>query len=56
MYEVSKYAPTFENRETSTFYVRVGNTNYEVTTHFNPAGKENILQQFEDLILKKDLL
>lgn len=31
--------------------MKIGNTTYEVNTHFNPNGRENVLQQFQKLIL-----
>ena len=29
---------------------KIGGTTYEVSTHFNHKGRENVLQQFEDLL------
>ena len=45
----SIYAPYFEKND-EPFFMKIGNTTYEVSTHFNPKGKENVLQQFEDLL------
>lgn len=46
----SIYAPYFEKND-EPFFMKIGNTTYKVSTHFNPNGKENVLQQFQKLIL-----
>ena len=46
----SIYARYFENDD-NPFFMKIGNTTYEVSTHFNPKGRENVLQQFQKLIL-----
>ena len=45
----SIYAPYCEKND-EPFFMKIGNTTYEVKTHFNPKGRENVLQQFEDLL------
>ena len=45
----SIYSKNFEKDDKS-FFMKIGNTTYEVSTHFNPKGRENVLQQFEDLL------
>ena len=45
----SIYAPYFEKND-EPFFMKIVNTTYEVNTHFNPNGRENVLQQFEDLL------
>lgn len=45
----SIYAPYFEKND-EPFFMKIGNTTYEINTHFNPNGIENVLQQFEDLL------
>ena len=45
----SIYASYFEKND-EPFFMKIGNTTYEVSTHFNPNGRENVLQQFEDLL------
>ena len=45
----SIYAPYFEKND-EPFFMKIGNTTYEVNTHFNPNGRENVLQQFGDLL------
>ena len=45
----SIYALYFEKND-EPFFMKIGNTTYEVSTHFNPTGRENVLQQFEDLL------
>ena len=42
----SIYAPYFETND-EPFFMKIGNTTYEVSTH----GRENVLQQFQKLIL-----
>ena len=42
----SIYAPYFEKND-EPFFMKIGNTTYEVSTHFNP----NVLKQFQKLIL-----
>ncbi len=46
----SIYARYFE-KDDKPFFMKIGNTTYEVSTHFNPKGRENVLQQFQKLIL-----
>ena len=46
----SIYAPYFETND-APFFLKIGNTTYEVSTHCNPNGRENVLQQFQKLIL-----
>ena len=46
----SIYAQYFEKND-KPFFMKIGNTTYEVSTHFNPNGRENVLQQFQKLIL-----
>ena len=45
----SIYARYFEKND-KPFFMKIGNTTYEVSTHFNPKSRENVLQQFEDLL------
>ncbi len=39
-----------------TFIKRIGGTTYEVSTHFNPKGRQSALEQFKQLILSKKLI
>ena len=39
-----------------TFQMKIGGTTYEVSTHFNPKGRQCIFEQFKELILAKKLL
>ncbi len=32
------------------FELRIGGTTYEISTHFNPEGRQSVLQQFMDLL------
>ena len=45
----SIYARYFE-KDDKPFFIKIGGTTYEVSTYFNPKGRENVLQQFEDLL------
>ncbi|RGH12977.1 hypothetical protein DWV75_15005 [Ruminococcus sp. AF12-5] len=35
--------------------MKIGGTTYEVSTHFNPKGRQCLLEQFKELILSEDL-
>ena len=37
------------------FEMHLGGTTYEVSTHFDPNGRESVLGQFLSLIRKEDL-
>lgn len=39
-----------------TFQMKIGGTTYEVSTHFNPKGRQCIFEQFKELILTEKLL
>ncbi len=39
-----------------TFQMKIGGTTYEVSTHFNPKGRQCIFEQFKELILSENLL
>ncbi|WP_270625222.1 hypothetical protein [Ligilactobacillus ruminis] len=45
----SFFAPFFEVNNTP-IIMKMGNTTFEITTHFNKNGRETVLQQFEDLL------
>ena len=38
------------------FQMKIGGTTYEVSTHFNPKGRQCIFEQFKELILSEQLL
>lgn len=38
------------------FEMKIGGTTYEVSTHFNPNGRQCIFEQFKELILSENLL
>ena len=44
------FAPYYESPENTPFTVKIGGTTYEVSTHFNLDGKENVLEQFMELL------
>lgn len=35
----------------NTFHMNIGDTKYEVSTHFDSGGRQSVLQQFQDLLL-----
>ena len=37
----------------NSFSMKIGGTVYEVTTHFNPDGKQTVLEQFAELLRRK---
>ena len=39
-----------------TFTMKVGSTTYEVSTHFNPNGRQCVMEQFKQLILSEHLI
>ena len=39
-----------------TFTMKIGGTTYEVSTHFNPDGRQCVFEQFKELILSEHLL
>ena len=36
------------------FSIRIGNTTYEVSTHFDPQGRQSVLNQFRRLLLTRN--
>ncbi|MFQ9586056.1 MAG: transposon-encoded TnpW family protein [Mediterraneibacter gnavus] len=38
------------------FTMKIGGTTYEVSTHFNPKGRQCVLEQFKELILSEKLI
>ena len=42
--------------EEERFEMHLGGTTYEISTHFNPDGRESVLGQFLSLIQKEDLV
>lgn len=40
----------------SSFELKIGGTTYEVHRHFNPNGKQSVLEQFRTLILSENLI
>lgn len=47
------YENIFENNAESHFRMKVGGTVYDVTTHFDPQGRQCVLEQFKELLLQK---
>ena len=38
------------------FTMTIGGTTYEISTHFNPKGKQCVMEQFKELILSEKLI
>ena len=41
----------YDDDENTPDFMKIGSTFYEVTTHFNPDGKQSVLKQFMTLLL-----
>ncbi len=55
-YHIKNSAPVRVLPRKTEFTIKIGGTQYEVTTHFNTDGRESVLQQFKELILAKKLI
>ena len=55
---ITPHPPTFSEdvllHTDNTFSMKIGGTIYEVTTHFNPDGKQTVLEQFAELLKRKN--
>lgn len=38
------------------FKLKIGGTTYEISTHFNPNGRQCVMEQFKELILSEKLV
>lgn len=38
------------------FTMKIGGTIYEISTHFNPKGRQCVMEQFKELILSEKLI
>lgn len=47
------FAPSALLSGEDTFELKVGGTNYEVSTHFDAEGRQSVLEQFMALLLQK---
>lgn len=54
--ETKRYAEKLRRFGEDTFVKMIGGTTYEVSTHFNPNGKQSALEQFKQLILSERLV
>lgn len=52
---ISIFATYYEVDDTA-FITKIGNTTYEVSTHFNVNGKETVLEQFRELLSELNLV
>ena len=46
----------FDYSKVRRFAMKIGGTTYEVSTHFNPNGRQCVFEQFKELILSEQLL
>lgn len=53
MDKIIDLAPYLSKTGEETFKVTIGRSTYEVTTHFNPSGKQSVLEQFKELLQQK---
>lgn len=55
---ITPHPPTFSEdillHADNTFSMKIGGTIYEVTTHFNPDGKQTVLEQFAELLKRRN--
>lgn len=54
--ERTAYAEKLRCFGEDTFVKKIGGTTYEVSTHFNPNGRQSALEQFKQLILSEHLI
>ena len=38
------------------FKLKIGGTTYEISTHFNPEGRQCVMEQFKELIQSENLI
>lgn len=38
------------------FKLKISGTTYEISTHFNPKGRQCVMEQFKELILSENLI
>jgi hypothetical protein len=55
MSKMVDFAPYLKEAAEESFSMKIGGTTYEVTTHFDPDGRQSVLEQFKELLLKNDL-
>lgn len=55
MDKIIDLAPYLAKSGEETFQVTIGRSTYEVTTHFNPSGKQSVLEQFKELLIQNEL-
>lgn len=48
------YNQVFDFSADSHFCMKIGGTVYDVMTHYDPDGRQCVLEQFKDLLLQKD--
>ncbi len=44
------------DRNSYNFTMKIGGTTYEISTHFNPKGRQCVMEQFKELILSEHLI
>ena len=55
---ITPHPPTYSEdvfvNADNTFSMKIGGTIYDVTTYFNPDGKQTVLEQFAELLKHKN--
>lgn len=54
--ESLSFESIFSSLNGRTTEMKIGGTVYEVSTHFNLEGRQNVLQQFAELIADNNLI
>jgi len=54
--ESLSFESIFSSLNGRTTEMKIGGTVYEVSTHFNSEGRQNVLQQFTELIADHNLI
>ena len=52
---ISLFSPYYET-DNAPFVMKIGGTTYEISTHFNPKGRQCVMEQFKELILSEHLI
>ena len=54
--ETNRYYEKVRRFGEDTFVKKIGGSTYEVSTHFNPYGRQSAMEQFKQLILAERLI
>lgn len=53
---ISKIITPYFDTDSLDYSIKIGGTEYAVSSHFNTEGNQTILQQFKQLILAQNLI